>query len=378
MNKRILYSFAAVLVHFAAMAQLSSTPPSGGNQKSVTRQYLGSVAFVEVAYSSPHVGDREGKIWGQLVPYGLSNLGFGDSNAENPSPWRAGANENTTFTFSHDVTVQGQPLKAGTYGFHVIPQESGDWTLIFTDEYRAWGSYFYKPSQEVLRVQATPKACAFQDDLTYEFSERRNEGVTVSLKWEKLELPFKVALPDANAVTLAAIEDELRGTTKGFVGSSYVQAAMWASGAGLDEKALQWADFAINDPFFGQKSFVTLQTKATILNKMGRQQEAIPLMDEAIRMPGVNVFQIHQYGRQLIAAGEKQKALEVFLYNHKQNKGVWPTDYGLARAYSALGDYKNALKYLKIAQTKIPEGDTLNPPAIAANLEKLQKGEDIN
>src|SRR5579872_150380 len=73
-------------------------PPSGNNQKAETVQYIGPVR-ISINYSSPavHAGtgkDRRGHIWGELVPYGLSDLGFGNGK---PGPWRAGANENTVF-----------------------------------------------------------------------------------------------------------------------------------------------------------------------------------------------------------------------------------------------------------------------------------------
>src|SRR5437667_7899755 len=91
-------------------------PYSGNNQKASVTQYIGPVR-VSVDYSSPAVHgpdgkDRRGKIWGQLVPYGLTNLGFGNGK---PGPWRAGANENTVFAVSHDVTVEGRPFPAGRY-----------------------------------------------------------------------------------------------------------------------------------------------------------------------------------------------------------------------------------------------------------------------
>ena len=153
-------------------------PPSGANQKSVTTQYIGALASVSIAYSSPDVHgangqDRSGQIWGQLVPYGLNDLGFG---LRNPSPWRAGANENTTFTFSHDVLVNGKPLKAGTYGFHIIAEEEGPWTLIFSDNSTAWGSFFYQEKEDALRVEATPEEGNYHEWLTYEFIDRQPES----------------------------------------------------------------------------------------------------------------------------------------------------------------------------------------------------------
>src|SRR5450432_1640320 len=96
-------------------------PPSGNNQKASVTQFIGPVR-VTIDYSSPAVHgpdgkDRRGEIWGKLVPFGLTNLGFGNGK---PGPWRAGANENTVFAVSHDVMIEGKPLAAGRYGLHMI------------------------------------------------------------------------------------------------------------------------------------------------------------------------------------------------------------------------------------------------------------------
>ena len=93
---RLTTMIFALLVSFTAWSQMS-LPPSGNNQKSEVTQYLGRVK-VTINYSSPDVGGRE--IWGKLVPYGMTNLQFSRSTETNPSPWRAGANENTIITFS--------------------------------------------------------------------------------------------------------------------------------------------------------------------------------------------------------------------------------------------------------------------------------------
>lgn len=359
-------------------AQLQSLPPSGANQKSEVKQYIGGVAWVKISYGSPDVAGREGQIWGQLVPYGKNNLGFGTSSSENPSPWRAGANENTVFHSSHDLMVQGQELPAGKYGLFVEPTASGDWQIIFSKESGAWGSFFYQPEDEVLVVSATPNDLAESVEyLTYEFVNRKNDQTTVQLKWEKKMLPFTLELKDANQVTLEALKTELKDAP-GFTFNNWVNAATWASGAGYHDDAILWAENAISLPFIGQRNFTTLATKATVLRAAGKTAESLKIMDEAVKMPGATAFQVHAYGRQLIAAGEKEKALEIFLLNHKNNEGAWPTNYGLARAYSAMGEWKKAIKYLELAKERVPANDAVNPPVIEANLEKLRKGEDIN
>ncbi|MEQ8471290.1 MAG: DUF2911 domain-containing protein [Marinoscillum sp.] len=380
MNKQLRPAllFLALLIGIGVDAQLKSLPPSGANQKSMVKQYIGGVAWVKINYGSPDVAGREGQIWGQLVPYGKSNLGFGASSADNPSPWRAGANENTVFEISHDALIQGKELPAGRYGLFVEPQESGPWTVIFSKEADAWGSFFYKPEDEVLVVEATPGDLDTSVEyLTYDFVNRLNDQTTVQMKWEKKVLPFTVEIKGANEVTLAALTSELKDSP-GFTFSNWVNAANWASGAGYHEEAELWAENAISLPFIGQRNFLTLSTKATVLRNAGKTEEANQVMDEAVELPGAPAFQVHAYGRQLIASGDKEKALEIFKVNHKKNNGTWPTCYGLARGYSAVGDYKNAIKYLKLAKANVPANDTVNGPIIDANIEKLKKGEDIN
>ena len=311
------------------------------------------------------------------MPYGFNNLGFGLSTADNPSPWRAGADQNTTFTFSHDVKIEGKTLAAGKYGFFVAPTAEGPWTVIFSKDNNHWGSFFYTPSNDALRVEASAEDAGFHEWLTYEFIDRQRTSTTVALIWGDKKLPLKIELADAVGAHMAQIESELNNQP-GFSFQSWVAAAGYASGAGEHEKAIQWAEAAISAPFVGQKNWATMSTKASVLVAAGKADEASTVMDEAIKLPGATAGAIHQYGRQLIASGQKEKALEVFKYNQKTNNGAWPTNYGLARGYSAVGNYKQALKYMQLAKQNIPAGDNVNGPIIDQNIEKLKKGEDIN
>ncbi|MEP5613210.1 MAG: DUF2911 domain-containing protein [Cyclobacteriaceae bacterium] len=360
------------------MAQLS-TPPGGGNQKSVTKQFIGKVASVEIVYNSPDVTgangqSRKGQIWGQLVPYGFISQGFGIGN---PAPWRAGANENTTIEFSHDVLVEGKEVKAGKYGFFVAPAENGPWTIVLSTDNNHWGSFFYVEENDALRAEVEAKDVEFREWLSFEFIDRQPNSATAALVWENKMVPFKIEVKDNDKVTLAAITAELNNSA-GFTGTNYQQAANYASGVGAHDQALLWADAAVQGNFFSQKTFGTMQTKAAVLRNAGKNDEAIVVMDEAIKLPGATAGALHQYGRQLITAGQNDKALEVFQYNAKTNKGVWPTNYGLARGYSAVGNYKQALKYLQLAKANVPANDNQNGPLIDQNIEKLKKGEDIN
>src|SRR5687767_8860061 len=190
--RRLHIAFLAILILSCASlatAQSISTPPSGDNQKSSVSQNIGLVK-VTIDYNSPDVHsptgeDRRGKIWGQLVHYGMKDEDFGTCTE---CPWRAGSNENTVFTVSHDVKVEGQPLKAGRYGLFMIPAKDADWTLIFSNNSTSWGHYFYNAAEDALRVKVKPSKAEYNEWLTYEFTDRKADRATVALKWEDLQV----------------------------------------------------------------------------------------------------------------------------------------------------------------------------------------------
>lgn len=356
---------AVFCISNSVTAQLNFLPR--GSQMAKVSQRIGNTD-VTIVYSRPSVNDRE--IWGALVPYGMNNLGFGTAKE---SPWRAGANENTIFKTSHDLTIGGKTLPAGKYGLHMIVNEDNTATVIFSKNHGAWGSYFYEPSEDALRVDVETKEISHVEQLTFLFNEVDATSAVASLNWEKKQIPFKVETDVTNNV-LAKVRQSLQ-TTPGFARQSWEQAANFAlnNDGDLDE-ALNWVDAAIAGQFFSQKTFNNLSIKSQILAKQGKTAEAEKLMDEAL--PLGTVFQVHGYGRQLIAQGKNDEALEIFKWNAKSHKGTWPVHYGLARGYSALGDNKSTLKHLKIAMENAPA--QANKDRVAANIAKAEKGEGIN
>jgi tetratricopeptide (TPR) repeat protein len=362
----------------AAWAQYPglTLPPSGGNQKAVVVQYIGPVR-VSIQYSSPKVHgpdgkDRRGQIWGKLVPYGLTDLGFGNGK---PDPWRAGANENTVFEISNDVTIEGKTLPAGRYGLHMIagPEE---WTLVLSKNSSAWGSFFYDDALDALRVTVKPKKHEYREWLTYEFSERRPDEATAELQWEDLAVPWTIKVPNVNDIYLSKLRQELT-TVPGFSYQGYDAAAQFTvqSGAGLED-GLRWAEAAVSMPFIGQENFSTLSTKAQVLAKMGRNEEAGKLMQAALKLPGTTSIEIHQYGRQLLAEKKPAEALAVFQMNAQRNGDAWPVHVGLARGYAATGETKKALEHAKIAVSQAP--DALNKKSLEAMVKDLSEGKAIS
>ncbi len=373
----LLTSLATCLLPSSAWTQGLKLPPSGENQKASVTQFVGPVS-ITVDYSSPDVTgpqglDRKGAIWGQLVGYGLNNLGFGPATE---APWRAGANENTTITISHDLTVQGEELAAGTYGFHVIPQESGSWTLIFSNNSTAWGSFFYDAKEDALRVEATPSQAPYREWLTYDFIDRQPNETTLALLWEEISLPFTFAVPDRNDLYMTSIRQELQNAP-GFNWQNWNAAVGFALANNLvTDETLAWANTGVSAPFVGQENFTTLTALSQVQQVLGKDADSKATLDRALRHPTAGPIQLHTQARQLQVQGQTDRAIEIFKLNHERHGNVWPVNVGLARAYSAEGDYKKALEHAKLAVAEAP--DAGNKQNLEQAVKILEQGKDFN
>ncbi|GAB2559313.1 hypothetical protein GCM10027190_06390 [Spirosoma areae] len=364
----MLSTFCLLLSTLSAFAQLTF-PADGGNKKALVSERIG-ITDVAISYNRPAVKGREGKIWGQLVHFGYKDLGFGSSKE---SPWRAGANENTTISFSTDVTVEGKPLPAGTYGLMMAVQEN-DVTVIFSKNTSSWGSYFYDAKEDALRVTVKPlKDQPMAERLKYEFMNQTDSSAVVTLLWEKWAIPFTVGV-NVVQTQLASLRNELR-SEKGFRAEAYQQAAAYTAdhNTNLDE-GLRWADYAINGQFVGEKNFNTLRTKARILALMNKNADADALMKEAL--PMANLQESYQYGRQLINQKKSKEALTFFQELAKKYPNVFMTNMGLMRAYSSVGDYKSATDWGKKALAQAPDAN--NKANVERLLGQLGQGKDVN
>jgi hypothetical protein len=343
-------------------------PPSGGNPKASVTQYVGPVR-VSIDYSSPRVNNRRGKIWGTLVPYGLTDPGFGTAKS---APWRMGANENTVFTVSHAVKIQGQKLPAGSYGLHAIVGKD-EWTLIFSKNSTSWGSFFYDPSEDALRVTVKPEPHDYRESLTFEFPKREANKAVAEMQWEDLKIAWTIEVEQEEELYISLLKEELR-TATGFNWRAFVAASQYCiqTKKHLD-LALDWADAAIARPFVGEKNFQTLSNKSQVLDAIGKKEDAKTLLLEAVKHPTAQPTQIHQLGRQMQAAGDNKGALEIFEMNHKKNGDEWPVHVGLARGYMGVGDKAKALEHARKAAAQAP--DEVNRKNLGAMVKALESGE---
>ena len=308
---------------------------------------------ITINYHRPLVNGR--KIWGGLVPYG--------------KVWRAGANENTTIEFSDPVSVEGKPLAKGTYGLHMIPNQDS-WTVIFSKTNTGWGSYSYDQKDDALRVDVKPRPLAENKEaLEFDFEDLKPTSTAVTLKWEKLGVPFTVSVNDADQ-TLHSIQAQLKGRGQ-FTWQSLDEGAQFCLTRKINlDEALRWADASIQN----EERFDNLSTKADILKALNRPDEAKKAWNQALEK--ATGPQLYTYGRQLQNQKKGAEAIDIFKEVAKRFPSGVFGDLAQARIKSSTGDFAGALNDAKQAQSAAPsEGQK---QAIQGLIDRLQAKQDIN
>jgi len=332
---------------FAQSALLDLPRPS---QHAVITQRIG-ITDITISYHRPLVNKRE--IWGKLVPYG--------------DVWRAGANENTTISFSDPVSIEGKPLAKGTYGLHMIPGQD-EWSIIFSNEHTAWGSFTYKQDEDALRVTVKSRPSEFHEALTYDFDDVKADSAVATLSWEKLSVPFTVSV-DVHDIVKASLHNQLQGLAQ-YTWEGWDDAANYLLAEKYDlDEALKYEDTSVRT----EERYDNLMTKSIILKAMGRNEESA-----AVRKRGLEVataYQLYGYGRQLQREGKQDEAFDIYRQAVKKNPNDWVALLGSARIHSAQGDYDSALKEVKLSQTGAPDNQKI---FLVQMIKKLEARQDIN
>ena len=309
------------------------------------------ITDITVNYHRPVANGRQ--IWGKVVPYG--------------QVWRAGANENTTITFSDPVTIEGQPLDKGTYGLHMIPGES-QWTVIFSKVSKDWGSFSYKQEDDALRVNVKPQPAEAYNALAYDFDDVKADSTVVTMRWDKVAVPFKVEVKVNDLVT-ASIRRQIHGLNQ-YYWEVWDDAAGYflANKINLDE-ALKDEDQSIQS----EERYDNLLNKSKILEAMGRKQDAEAFRTKALDK--ASALQLYFYGRQLQGDKKQEEAMAIFRSTAKKFPDYWTSHMAMARVYSAQGDFENAVKEVKLSLAGAPDSNKAN---LENYVKRLQNKEDIN
>lgn len=177
-SKPRTYLFLPFFFLLASLAEPTIAQERGNDEaraspNAAVSQTIGTTE-VRITYGRPQVNDRV--IFGELVPY--------------DEVWRTGANEATTISFSSDVSIEGEPLSAGTYSLYTIPGRD-TWTIIFNNVANQWGTQ-YDESEDALRVEVSSESAEDREMLTFFFEEVTDTSGTCVLHWADVRVPFEI------------------------------------------------------------------------------------------------------------------------------------------------------------------------------------------
>ncbi len=307
-SRILLNSFLMMtILIFAAssvFAQQLQTPRA--SPAAVTSQKVG-MSEISINYSRPAVRGRD--IWGALVPYGFTTFGFGN---QKPAPWRAGANENTTITFTHDVEIEGNPLPAGTYGLFMVVEKDKDWTIIFSKDNGSWGSFFYEEENDALRITAEPQKSEFTEWLEYGFDNNTPTSTRVYMKWENVKIGFQCEF-DAYEIALNSLRTQLK-SLPGFSWQGWNQAAVYCLQNNVNlEEAEQWCLKSISM----NENANNRNLLGYVVMGQGRMDDALVIFEENIEKFPDNWNIYDSYGEALNNAGRTSESIEYYKKAHE-------------------------------------------------------------
>lgn len=253
MKKLLIICFAAIAA--TASAQLRTPAPS---PTQTIKQDFG-VSSIELIYSRPGIKGR--KVFGDLVPWN--------------KVWRTGANAATRIKFNDDVTIGGQPLKAGEYAIYTVPNEN-EWEIIINKGSANWGTD-YKQSDDIFRVKAKPlKLNDAVETFTMQFANVKPASIDLQIIWDKTAVSVPI-ITDIDKKVMGQIDDMMKKDSR-----PYFQAAAYYLENGKDlNQALIWYDKAIEQ---NPTAFYMYYQKASALAKLGRKNEAKIVSQKSMQM----------------------------------------------------------------------------------------------
>jgi len=310
-----------------------------------TTQTIG-LTEVTVEYNAPSVRGRE--VFGAKVPYDVV--------------WRAGANATTRISFGTDVTVEGEPLAAGTYGLHAIPGRD-EWVVIFNFVSQAWGSYGYDEVSDALRVTVTPRRAPHRERLAYLFEDMTDDAGTLVLHWETTAVPVRIAV-DVIDTVLGPVREAAAGD-RSASWRFWFEAAEFARTHGVDHaETMDWIDRSVA----AQRTFSNLWTRSELLAEAGRRDDAERTREEALSL--VNTDELSDLGYRYVLREDFQQAVTIFEMVVEMNPSTWWPYTQLAAARERIGDAAGAAEALRGALGKNP--DPVTRSEIEARLKMLE------
>jgi len=170
----LTFAFVLLMNTNVSAQKFSKLDKSPMDAAAFPRDYKVSDKLIKIVYSRPQL---KGRTVSKLAPNG--------------KVWRTGANEAAELTLYTDMTLGEASIKAGTYTFYVIPEDT-EWTAIVSTDLNVWGSYFYDEKNDVARL-TVPVTSAEEsvEAFSIVFNEADN-GIHMHLGWgnTRVAIPF--------------------------------------------------------------------------------------------------------------------------------------------------------------------------------------------
>ncbi|TCJ12046.1 DUF2911 domain-containing protein [Flaviaesturariibacter flavus] len=256
MLKSLLVTIAASCVLGTAQAQQLRTPAPSPSQ--MVRQDFG-ISNVELNYSRPGIKGR--KLFTDLAPYG--------------QVWRTGANAATRLKFADDVTIGGQPLKAGEYAVFTIPNQN-EWEVIINKGSANWGTDYNK-DLDVLRFKVPSTTSSnFVETFTMQFGNIKNNSMDLQLMWANTVVNVPISV-DIDKKIMGQIDQLMNKDNR-----PYYAAAMYYMDNGKDlNQAAQWLDKAVEAQ---PNAYWVHYQRANALAKLGKKKEAMEASQKSMAL----------------------------------------------------------------------------------------------
>lgn len=258
MKSTINIFIACILFAGQSFAQIKSPQPS----PLATVNQLVGLTDITVVYSRPGVKGRT--IFGDIVAF--------------DQLWRTGANRATKVTFSTDVKISGQEIKAGSYSLFTIPGKN-EWTVLFNSVADMSGTSAYKEENNVATFKINLVVLNdMVETFTIDFSHLEGANGQMNISWERTKISFNIETNSNELVNKQIKELIIDGPDAG----SYFAAAKHYYDTNQEmEKALEWINQAI---LKRPNAFWYIHQKAKIEAKLGMKKEAVKTATLSMQM----------------------------------------------------------------------------------------------
>jgi hypothetical protein len=219
---------------------------------------------VAIEYSRPGVKGRT--IFGDLVAFGKT--------------WRTGANSNTKITFSSDVTIDGQTLKAGSYGLYSVPNKDSWEVMFYTESDKNGVPGDWDDSKVAAKTTVNVQAFPINvETLTISINDVTSTTAVLGILWEKTYVAVTFEVPTDEMVS-ATIDAVMAATPKA---GDYYNAAIYYNQQDKDiKKANEWMEKAMS--MTEKPAFWQLRQQSLIYAKMGDSEKAIAVAEKSLEL----------------------------------------------------------------------------------------------